>query len=67
MGFKLRSLQSLRKIDISEEIYDAGGNDGSIISRPDTECIDCNDFKCSSDSSQVNDLCFILFCFILLR
>ena len=67
MGFKLRSVQSLRNIDVSEEIYSAGGNDGSLISRPDTECLDCEDFYCSADSEEVNDMCslFLSLLFII--
>ena len=67
MGFKLRSVQSLRNIDVSEEIYSAGGNDGSLISRPDTECLDCEDFYCSTDSEEVNDMCslFLSLLFII--
>ena len=60
MGFKLRSGQSLRNINVSKEIYDAGGNDGSIISRPDTECIECDDSCCLVESSEVNDTCTLL-------
>ena len=67
MGFKLRSGQSLRNINVSEEIYGAGGNDGSIISRPDTECIECDDACCAYDSDEANDTCslFLTLLFII--
>ena len=67
MGFKLRSGESLRNINVSEEIYDAGGNDGSIISRPDTECIECDDACCAYDSDEANDTCslFLTLLFII--
>jgi len=49
MPFAVRSAKSLRNIDISSEVYDAGSQDGVIFDKPDVEFDDCSDCRCNGN------------------